>query len=458
MRTVTLTGEQRLQPSDLQRAGALPREVMDAAQAFVDDVRVRGDEAVREYCLKFDGACPESVRVPDEVVKAAPARVDPAFLEALQRAYRQIRDFHEREAEQSWFETRDNGTILGVKVTPVASVALYVPGGRAQYPSTVLMDSIPAKVAGVKRVIMVTPPQKDGSISPYTLAAAAVAGIDEVYAVGGAQAIGAVAYGTESIPRVAKVVGPGNAYVAAAKRYVSGDVGIDMVAGPSEVCVLADQTADPAVVAADLMAQAEHDPMATCYLVTCDDTLPGRVLEAYELLVAQSPREEITRASLDHGVIVACETLDAAIDAVDTIAPEHLELHCADAWSIMARVHNAGAIFVGPWSSEPLGDYVAGPNHTLPTGGTAAFSNPLGVYDFQKRSSVISYSPAGVLDDGPAVQEMAQAEGLWAHALSAGMRVRLAEAGAEAFEDARTACADAGKTAWPVPLAQPKDA
>lgn len=456
MRTINLAKGQELTSADLHRAGALPHEVTQAAAAIVEDVRARGDEAVREYCDRFDGACPAEFRVPDHVVRGALKMVDPAFLEALERAARQIRAFHEREVEQSWFSTRSDGTILGVKVTPVPSAAVYVPGGRAQYPSTVLMDTIPAKVAGVQRVIMVTPPQRDGSLSAYTLAAAAIAGVDEVYAVGGAQAIGAVAYGTETIPAVAKIVGPGNAYVAAAKRHVSGDVGIDMVAGPSEVCVLADATADPVVVAADLMAQAEHDPMAACYLVTCDEVLPARVLAAVERLVSQSPREEITRASLDdHGVVVVAHSLSEATAAVNVIAPEHLELHCAHAFDLLGSIQNAGAIFVGPWSSEPLGDYVAGPNHTLPTGGTATFSNPLGVYDFVKRSSVISYTAAGLAKDGPAVQTLAQAEGLWAHALSVGMRRKLLDEGGEQFADAAAACADAMHTAWPEPLATP---
>ena len=456
MREIILSGDRRLEPADLQRAGALPREIEQGAQAIVDDVRARGDEAIREYCLRFDGACPDSFLVPQEVVRGALDMVDQEFLASLERAARQIRDFHEREREQSWFTTRPDGTLLGVQVRPVPTAAVYVPGGRAQYPSTVLMDVIPAKVAGVPRVVMVTPPQRDGSLSAYTLAAAALAGVDEVYAVGGAQAIAAVAYGTETIPKVAKIVGPGNAYVAAAKRYVSGDVGIDMVAGPSEVCVLADATADPVVVAADLMAQAEHDPLAACYLVTTDATLPARVLDAVERLVAQSPREQITRASLDDkGLIVTCGSLDAAIDAVNLIAPEHLELHCPEAMSLVGRIENAGAIFVGPWSSEPLGDYVAGPNHTLPTGGTALFSNPLGVYDFQKRSSVISYTPEGLLADAPSVQALAQAEGLWAHALSVGMRRRLAEQGQEAYADPAAACEGALRVAWPRDLDAP---
>ena len=460
MRTVTLEGGARLTQADLNRSGVLPAEVMAAAERIVDDVRERGDAAVREYCLRFDGACPRDFRVPDELVRGALDLVPPEFLAALTQARDQIRDFHEREREQSWFTTRADGTMLGVKVTPVASAAVYVPGGRAQYPSTVLMDTIPAKVAGVERVVMVTPPQADGTLSAYTLAAAALAGVDEVYAVGGAQAIGAVAYGTESIPAVEKIVGPGNAYVAAAKRYVSGDVGIDMVAGPSEVCVLADLAAAPEVVAADLMAQAEHDPMASCYLVTCDPDLPAAVEEALDRLVSQSPREEITRASLDdRGVVVVCDTLDAAVDAINVIAPEHLELHCADALGLLGRVRNAGAIFVGPWSSEPLGDYVAGPNHTLPTGGTARWANPLGVYDFQKRSSVICYTPEGLLADAPATQTIAQAEGLWAHALSVGIRRVMAEALADAPEGTFGVALDlagrAGEVAWPEALPAP---
>ena len=456
MRTITLSGDRRLERSDLSRSGVLPEKVITSAERIVDDVRQRGDAAVRECCLKFDGACPDAFRVPDEVVAAARDMVDPEFMLALEQAYSQILEFHQREQAQSWFTARADGTILGVRVTPVSSCGIYVPGGRAQYPSTVLMNAIPAKVAGVPRVIMVTPPQRDGSLSAYTLAAADVAGVDEVYAVGGAQAIAALAYSTESIPKVAKITGPGNAYVAAAKRYVSGDVGIDMVAGPSEVCVLADATADPVVVAADLMAQAEHDPMAACYLVTTDASLPERVRVATERLVSQSPREEITRASFaDNGTCVVADKLAAAIDAVNLIAPEHLELHCADAMSLLGSITNAGAIFVGPWSSEPLGDYVAGPNHTLPTGGTAAFSNPLGVYDFVKRSSVIAYSKEGVAHDAPAVQALAQAEGLWAHALSVGLRRRLVETGAETFADADAACEEAGLTAWPRTLDTP---
>lgn len=455
MNVIRLSQGARLAPEQLPRQGVLPAHIMEAAQGIVDEVRSRKDEALREFCLKFDGVEPASFAVDSAAMDEALERVDPAFLEALEKAARQIGDFHERELTQSWFTTRADGTILGVKVTPVSSAGIYVPGGRAQYPSTVLMNAIPAKVAGVGRIVMVTPPQKEGGISPYTLAAAKVAGVDEVYAVGGAQAIAALAYGTESIPRVAKITGPGNAYVAAAKRIVSGDAGIDMVAGPSEVCVLVDDSADPTVVAADLMAQAEHDPLAACYLVTCDEAFAERVQERIGFLLASSPRAQITRESLDNqGVVVIAPDMEAAIGAVNTIAPEHLELHCADAFSLLGSIENAGAIFVGPWSSEPLGDYVAGPNHTLPTGGTAAFSNPLSVEDFVKRSSVVAYTPAGLASDGPAAQTLAQAEGLWAHALSVGLRRTLIESGRTSLDGCDLG--DIGAIAWPEPLAAPR--
>lgn len=454
MNVIRLAQGERLEQERLLRQGVLPAHIMASARDIVDEVRVRKDAALRDFCLKFDGIVPQAFAVDPALMDEAVERVDRAFLDALRKAASQIEDFHARELTQSWFTTRPDGTMLGVKVTPVSSAGIYVPGGRAQYPSTVLMNAIPAKVAGVKRIVMVTPPQKDGAISPYTLAAAKVAGVDEVYAVGGAQAIAALAYGTESVPRVAKITGPGNAYVAAAKHIVSGDVGIDMVAGPSEVCILADESADATVVAADLMAQAEHDPLAACYLVTCDEGFANRVQERMEALLSASPRERITRESLDNqGVVVVASDIEAAVAAVNTIAPEHLELHCADAFSLLGSIENAGAIFVGPWSSEPLGDYVAGPNHTLPTGGTAVFSNPLSVDDFVKRSSVVCYTSAGLAADGPAAQTLAQAEGLWAHALSVGLRRTLIESGADTLEGVDLG--DIGKIAWPEALRDP---
>lgn len=450
MKTVQLGAGERLTVLNLNREGAVPLKITRAAQDIIEGVRASGDEALRRYCKDFDGVEVDEFRLPQERIDAALDNIDPAFLAALEKAAEQIRVFHQREVQQSWFTTRADGTMLGVKVTPVRAAGIYVPGGRAQYPSTVLMNAIPAKVAGVERVVMVTPPQRDGGISPYTLAAAKVAGVDEVYTVGGAQAIAALAYGTQSIPRVEKITGPGNAYVAAAKRLVSGEVGIDMIAGPSEVCVLADASANPAVVAADLMAQAEHDPLAACYLVTCDAQFATEVERAVEVLVAQSPREDITRTSLDNeGVIVVAADMDAAVDAVNTIAPEHLELHCENAMGLLGSIRNAGAIFVGAWSSEPLGDYVAGPNHTLPTGGTAMFSSPLSVDDFVKRSSVICYTPQGLMNDAPATQAMARREGLWAHALSAGLRRRVLQQGEGSVSTDALQGEDLTAVAWP---------
>ena len=450
MKTVQLGAGERLTVLNLNREGAVPLKITRAAQDIIEGVRASGDEALRRYCKDFDGVEVDEFRLPQERIDAALDNIDPAFLAALEKAAEQIRDFHQREVQQSWFTTRADGTMLGVKVTPVRAAGIYVPGGRAQYPSTVLMNAIPAKVAGVERVVMVTPPQRDGGISPYTLAAAKVAGVDEVYTVGGAQAIAALAYGTQSIPRVEKITGPGNAYVAAAKRLVSGEVGIDMIAGPSEVCVLTDASANPAVVAADLMAQAEHDPLAACYLVTCDAQFAVEVERAVEVLVAQSPREDITRTSLDNeGVIVVAADMDAAVDAVNTIAPEHLELHCENAMGLLGSIRNAGAIFVGAWSSEPLGDYVAGPNHTLPTGGTAMFSSPLSVDDFVKRSSVICYTPQGLMNDAPATQAMARREGLWAHALSAGLRRRVLQQGEDSVSADALQGEDLTAVAWP---------
>lgn len=374
--TNRLQAGETLSASQLPRQGVLPASIMESAQAIVEDVKQRGDDALREYCKKFDGVDVEAFAVDPALMDEAVKCVDPSFMAALERAADQIRDFHARQVQQSWFTTRSDGTILGSKVTPVPSAGIYVPGGRAQYPSTVLMDALPAKVAGVKRIVMVTPPQKEGGISPYTLGAARVAGVDEIYAVGGAQAIAALAYGTQQIPRVAKIVGPGNAFVAAAKRLVSGDAGIDMVAGPSEVCVLTDATADATVVAADLMAQAEHDPLATCYLVTCDEAFAEKVQGRFAELLAASPRAEITRASLDdQGVVVVAANMDAAIDAVNTIAPEHLELHCENAMALLGRIENAGAIFVGPWS-RAFGRLRSGPESYAAHGRYGAVLQP----------------------------------------------------------------------------------
>ena len=331
--------------------------------------------------------------MPAEAIEAAAAKVDPKTEEALKKAAKQIREFHERQVKQSWFSVREDGALVGAKVTPLESVGIYVPGGRALYPSTVLMNALPAAVAGVERIVCVTPPTKDGSIDPVVLEACRLAGVTEIYTVGGAQAVAALAYGTETIEPVCKITGPGNAFVAAAKKIVSGDVGIDMIAGPSEVCVVADETADPAMVAIDLMAQAEHDPLASCYLVTFDEGYADKVEAAIEGHMKASTRAEITTASLaDQGLVVICDSMEQAIQSVNVIAPEHLELHFDGAFEQLGAIRNAGAIFVGEWTPEAVGDYVAGPNHTLPTGGTARYASPLSTDEFVKHSSVIQYS------------------------------------------------------------------
>lgn len=428
LRLVNIQPGGRLTDSALARSGGIDAEVVKVVADILAEVRSRGDAALIEYTEKFDGAQIASFAVEPAEIEAAYELVDREFVAALEVAAESIRDFHRRQVTQSWFTTQERGVMLGTKVTPLDSVGIYVPGGRANYPSTVLMNAIPAAVAGVGRIAMVVPPMADGSVNPATLVAADIAGVTEIYRVGGAQAVAALACGTRQIPRVDKITGPGNAYVAAAKKLVMGDVGIDMIAGPSEVLVLADETAEPALVAIDLMAQAEHDPRAACYLVTTDPELPAMVEEALELLLAESPRREVTEKSLrDNGVAVVCPDLASALAAVNLIAPEHLEVLMDEPLELLGSIRNAGAIFLGPWSPESVGDYVAGPNHTLPTGGTARFSSPLSVDDFTKRSSVISYSWGALAEDAPTVLTIAEREGLWAHGRAVSLRLEFAE-------------------------------
>ena len=424
MRKIVLEEGQSFDPDMLERDSAFDAAALKAATDIVQTVRETGDEALRAYSEQFDHVVLEAIEVTEEEIEAALKAVDEDFIRSVEYAADSISEFHEREKQQSWFTTRDDGAITGQRVTPLERVGIYVPGGRAQYPSTVLMNAIPAAVAGVDEIVMCTPPSKDGSVNPYTLVAADVAGVDRIFKVGGAQAIAAMAYGTETVPRVNKVTGPGNAFVAAAKKLVNGDVGIDMIAGPSEVCVMADETAIPEFVAIDLMAQAEHDPKATCYLVTTEEGLLPDIESALEELLAQSERREITEASLEHGLIVVCKTLTQAFEAVNAIAPEHLEINMSDPFELLGSVRNAGAIFLGPWTPEAVGDYVAGPNHTLPTGGTAAYSSPLSVDDFVKKSSVLSYSFDALETDSDAVETMAAREGLWAHGRSVDLRLQ----------------------------------
>lgn len=428
MRRIELEANQAFEESLLNRTSAFNADALVAATNIVEAVRERGDAALKEFTQRFDGVELESFRVSNAAIDEAIVKVDPTVAKALQKAANQIRDFHERQKQQGWFALREDGALVGAKVEPLDSVGVYVPGGRALYPSSVLMNAIPASVAGVKRIVCATPPTKDGSLDPAIVEACRIAGVTEIYAIGGAQAIGALAYGTETIAPVDKITGPGNAFVAAAKKVVSGDVGIDMIAGPSEVCVVADETALPELVAIDLMAQAEHDPLASCYLVTFSSEYADQVEAAINEHMKESTRAEITKASLDNqGLIIVCPSLPAALETVNVIAPEHLELHVSNAMELLGSIRHAGAIFMGEWTPEAVGDYVAGPNHTLPTGGTARFSSPLSVDEFIKKSSVIQYSAAALMRDASAIMTIADHEGLWAHAQSVRLRTKLAE-------------------------------
>lgn len=430
MRRIVLQAGNPFKTEYLNRTGAFNAEALIAATSIVEDVRERGDAALREYTEKFDGVRIEDFRVSKQAIDEAIVDVAPETAEALRQAASQIRDFHERQRQQSWFTVREDGALVGSKVEPLESVGIYVPGGRALYPSSVLMNALPAAVAGVKRIVCVTPPTKSGKLDPAILEACRIAGVTEIYSVGGAQAVAALAYGTETIEPVCKITGPGNAFVAAAKKVVSGDVGIDMIAGPSEVCVVADETAEPALVAIDLMAQAEHDPLASCYLVTFSESYADAVEAAVEKHMASTTRAEITASSLaDQGLIVVCPDIPSAMEAVNVIAPEHLEIHMDHAFDLLGMIRNAGAIFLGAWTPEAVGDYVAGPNHTLPTGGTARYASPLSVDEFVKKSSVIQYSSAALANDASAVMTIARHEGLWAHAKSVELRCNLLKTG-----------------------------
>jgi len=392
---------------------------------IIQNVREKRDEAVFEYTLKFDGATidQDNIRVTEEEIKEAYEQVDPKLLDVIRKALVNIRDYHAKQKQYSWFDSDESGIILGQKVTPLKTVGVYVPGGKAVYPSSVLMNVIPAKVAGVSNIIMTTPCGKDGKVYPSTLVAAKEAGVDAIYKVGGAQAIAALAFGTESIPKVDKIVGPGNIYVALAKKAVFGYVSIDSIAGPSEIMVLADETANPRFVAADLLSQAEHDEMASAILVTTSETLAEQVSVEVDKFVEVLSRKEIIRKSLDnYGYILVADTMQDAIDTVNEIASEHLELVTKNPFETMTKIRNAGAIFIGEYSSEPLGDYFAGPNHVLPTNGTAKFFSPLGVDDFIKKSSIISYSREALEPVYKDIVQFAECEKLTAHANS--IRVR----------------------------------
>ncbi len=390
---------------------------------IIENVKERGDAALFEYALRFDGVSLESLRVSESELEAAFAAVEPEFIRVLRAAAENIRAFHEKQLGEGFRIDRGDGTVIGQKVMPIERVGLYVPGGTAAYPSTVLMDAIPAKIAGCGRVVMVTPPAKDGSVNPVILAAACVAGVDEIYKVGGAQAVAALAYGTESVPCVDKIVGPGNAYVAEAKRQVFGRVSIDMIAGPSEILIVADAKNRPCDIAADLLSQAEHDRMASAVLVTDSYEFALAVSEELEKQIPLLLRSEIARASIDNnGKIFVAENLDDAIEIANGIAPEHLELCLDEPFKYLDKVRHAGSVFLGRYCPEALGDYLAGTNHTLPTGGTARFSSPLSVDDFVKKTQYIYYDKAALGRVARDVELFATREGLTAHARSAVIR------------------------------------
>lgn len=392
---------------------------------ILDHVRSEKDAAVFAYTEKFDGAKIDTsnIKVTEEEIKEAYELVGEELTGIIRKALFNIRDYHERQRQNSWFESKPNGTMLGQKVTPLQRVGVYVPGGKAAYPSSVLMNIAPAKAAGVDEIVMVTPPGKDGKVTPTTLVAAHEAGADVVYKVGGAQAIAALAYGTESIPKVDKIVGPGNIYVALAKRAVYGHVSIDAIAGPSEILVIADETANPRYVAADLLSQAEHDELASAILVTTSQELAEKVSEEVNGFLNELSRSEIIRKSLDnYGYILVADTMEEVIDIANEIASEHLEIQTKNPYDIMTRIRNAGAIFIGEYSSEPLGDYFAGPNHVLPTNGTAKFFSPLSVDDFIKKSSIIAYSQEALGAIHTDIEKFAEAEHLTAHANSIKVR------------------------------------
>lgn len=397
--------------------------VEDVVADIIKNVRARGDAALREYCEKFDKAKLDCLLVSQDEIDEAVSLVEPKFLEILEKAARNIRKFHERQVRNSFIINDEDGIVIAQKVIPVDRAGLYVPGGTAAYPSTVLMDSIPAKIAGVREVVMVTPPGKDGKVNPVILAAAKIAGIDQIFKVGGAQAIAALAYGTESVPKVDKIVGPGNAYVAEAKKQVFGAVSIDMIAGPSEILVVADGKSNPKFVAADLLSQAEHDRMASAVLVTDSYELAKAVSEEIEAQIPKLERAEIARESIDkNGKIIVAPTLMCAIDIANEIAPEHLELCVDNPFDYLDKIRHAGSIFMGRYCPEALGDYLAGPNHTLPTSGTAKFSSPLSVDDFVKKTQYTYYTKDALKKVANDVAFFANKEGLGAHAKSATIR------------------------------------
>lgn len=430
MRTLKLTKDttKNLLEDLLKRSPNSYKQYEERVNEIIENVRAKKDEAVFSYTKQFDGADTNAgnIRVTQEELDEAYTQVDEKLIAVMKKALENIRVYHEKQKQYSWFDSRPDGVMLGQKVTALASAGVYVPGGKAAYPSSVLMNVLPAKVAGVEKIVMTTPCSKEGKVNPATLVAANLAGVDEIYKVGGAQAIAALAFGTESIPKVDKIVGPGNIYVALAKKAVFGHVSIDSIAGPSEILVLADETANPRYAAADLLSQAEHDELASAILITTSDELAKKVSEEVDKFVAELSRKEIIEKSLEnYGYILVAENMEEAIETANEIASEHLEILTANPFEIMMKIKNAGAIFLGEYASEPLGDYFAGPNHILPTNGTAKFFSPLGVDDFIKKSSIISYSREALEPIYKDIVQFATSEQLTAHANS--IKVRFEE-------------------------------
>ena len=432
MRIIELTEETKdnLLEKLLKRSPNSYGQFEQTVNDIITQVRERGDEALFEYTKKFD-KCDinqQTIKVTDREIAEAYEKVEPELVRVMKKSAENITRFHQKQLHNSWMVPEENGTLLGQKITPIAISGVYVPGGKAAYPSSVLMNVLPAKVAGVSRIIMTTPPGADGKVNPGTLVAADIAGVSEIYKVGGAQAIAAMAFGTESIPRVNKITGPGNIFVALAKKACFGFVSIDSIAGPSEILVLADETANPRFVAADLLSQAEHDEMASAILITTSKELAENVSDEVEQFTRQLSREEIIRKSLNnYGYILVAENMDQAIDAANEIASEHLEILTKNPYETMTKIKNAGAIFLGEYSSEPLGDYFAGPNHILPTNGTAKFFSPLNVDDFLKKTSIISYSRDALKEVHKDIELFAEKEGLTAHANSIKVRFEAGE-------------------------------
>ena len=405
------------------RSGEIDRKVTSAVTDILNNVKQNGDDAVREYTLKFDGHMPSKFEISREEIDSSPDKCDRDFILALYKAADNIRDFHARQKQQSWLEPKQNGVILGQRIRGLKRVGVYVPGGTAAYPSSVLMNVIPAKIAGVKEIVMVTPPQKDGTANPDILAAAKIAGVDRVFLMGGAQAVAALAYGTQSVPKVDKIVGPGNIFVATAKKLLYGTVDIDMIAGPSEILIVADKSANPKFLAADLMSQAEHDKMASAILLTTSEETANETAKELSRQMQTLERRDIIEQSLnDFGAIIVCKDISEAVDFANELAPEHLELAVENPMEYIGRVDNAGSVFLGHYSPEPLGDYFAGPDHVLPTSGTARFFSPLSVDSFIKKSSFIYYTEPALSEAKDDIIKLAETEGLTAHANSIKVR------------------------------------